>query len=58
MTQLDIYFSLLQTDKDEGVVEVQVITNDGHKLDESEVVISNSSILTNDADSQPEAAPK
>ncbi|XP_027236505.1 STE20-like serine/threonine-protein kinase isoform X11 [Penaeus vannamei] len=45
-------------DKDEGVVEVQVITNDGHKLDESEVVISNSSILTNDADSQPEAASK
>ncbi|XP_042874433.1 serine/threonine-protein kinase 10-like isoform X3 [Penaeus japonicus] len=45
-------------DKEDGVVEVQVITNDGHKLDESEVVISNSSILTNDADSQPEATSK
>ncbi|XP_071537474.1 serine/threonine-protein kinase 10 isoform X5 [Panulirus ornatus] len=41
-------------DMNEGVTEVQVITNDGHKLDESEVVISNSSILHDEKDPQPE----
>lgn len=41
-------------DMNEGVTEVQVITNDGHKLDESEVVISSSSILHDEKDPQPE----
>ncbi|XP_042211775.1 serine/threonine-protein kinase 10-like isoform X3 [Homarus americanus] len=41
-------------DKDEGITEVQVIPNDGHKLDESEVVISNSSILHDGMDTQPD----
>lgn len=44
-------------DKDD-VTEVQVIPNDGHKLDESEVVISNSSILHDETDPQAVAAEK
>lgn len=37
----------------EEVTEVQVVSNDGHKLDESEVVISNSSILHDETEPQP-----
>ncbi|KAK8741190.1 hypothetical protein OTU49_002550 [Cherax quadricarinatus] len=41
-------------DKTESVTEVQVISNDGHKLDESEVVISSSSIPHEEMDTHPE----
>lgn len=37
--------SLPKENKPEGITEVHVLPNDGHKLDESEVVICNSSIL-------------
>lgn len=42
----------------DDVTEVQVLPNDGHKLDESEVVICNSSILHDETDPQPETATK
>nr|XP_045597779.1 serine/threonine-protein kinase 10-like isoform X6 [Procambarus clarkii] len=44
-------------DKTECVTEVQVISNDGHKLDESEVVISSSSIPHDEMGSPPELEP-
>ncbi|KAK3870832.1 hypothetical protein Pcinc_023976 [Petrolisthes cinctipes] len=41
----------------ESVTEVSVTPNDGHKLDESEVVISNSSILHDEMEQQPVSVP-
>lgn len=52
---MNFVFLFSSESKQEGITEVHVLPNDGHKLDESEVVICNSSILHEGQ--QPESHP-